>query len=795
MYKVKIFSRAACGLFIAAACAAVALVFFTAPAAAEQTRFWRQSDYEVFERGTAKGTAVGSDGKITLAPKFTTLADAGMAYLWGLVLDSRGNLYAAGGANAKVVRIGAAGQITPVFDSTELSAQALAVDRNDNLYVATAPDGKVYRVTSGGQKTVFFDPQSKYIWDLVMAPDGTIYVATGDAGKIFSVSADGKGELFYSSSETHIRALALDGKGNLLAGTEPSGLVMRIPLANPPASPGGRGATQAPANTAPAARQAYVVYETARREITSLIVDPDGNLYVGAIGEKPRIGPGAPQGQAQNQQQLAAAAAAAAAQAQGLGGNPQAQGQQQATPFQPFPAVTSSAVYRIGADGAPEELWTDRDDLVYSLGLSRNGKLLLGTGNRGAVIQLDGNRIFSRLVETNSGQITALARDTNGKTYLATANPGRIFTLGPEPETEGTFESQPFDARIFSRWGRLSWWGENAARGTEFYVRAGNTSDPENSWSPWSGPYRTPNGTEVQAPAARFVQWKAVLHSGEQGANPAISWVDLAYLPKNMAPRIDAIAVQNPGIRVQMGGGGGQAQASTAAPLRMPVPVQGTQAGPQQARQQQTDSAPSVQRVGPPPQGFSDRGHQAVLWAADDSNDDELIYSVYYRGESERDWKLLREDISQRFYSWDTTSMPDGAYYLKIVASDERANAPGESLSAERESDRFVVDNTAPQIPEIVAEPLTGAGATGVNIRFRARDATSAIVNAQYSLDAGEWTLALPSGGVSDSLEEPYVITLRNVAPGEHTVAVRVYDQYDNLAAAKVTFTVPPARR
>ena len=183
-----------------------------------------------------------------------------------------------------------------------------------------------------------------------------------------------------------------------------------------------------------------------------------------------------------------------------------------------------------------------------------------------------------------------------------------------------------------------------------------------------------------------------------------------------------------------------------------------------------------------------------MLWSADDVNDDDLIYSVYYRGENEKDWKLLRDKITQRFYSWDTTSMPDGAYYLKVVASDEPDNAPGAALTSERESERFVVDNTAPEILGIATEPLNPAS-SGVTVRFRASDATSAIVSAQYSLDAGEWILALPTGGVSDSLEEPYAVTLRDLAPGEHTVTVRAYDQYENVGAGKVTFTIPAARR
>jgi hypothetical protein len=756
------------------------LLAIAIPAVGERTRFWRQSDYENFDRGTAKGTAVGSDGRIMLAPKFAPLADTGLAYLWDLKLDSRGNLYAAGGSNAKVVKVDAAGKTTTVFDSSELLAQALAIDRRDNVYVASSPDGKIYKVTPDGQKSVFFDPQVKYIWALAIGADGTLYAATGENGKIFSVSPDGKGEMFYASSETHIRALALDGKGNLLAGTEPSGLVLRIPLAAPAPVIPARGAV-AQGAAATGGRQAYVLYETTRREITSLLMDASGNLYVGAIGEKTRPPQGAPQGPPQPQ-------AAAAAVQGGAGGG---QGQQPANAFQPFPVVNSSAVYRIAADGSPQEMWSSREDIVYSLGAAADGKLLLGTGNDGAVIQLDQNRVFSQLTKSTTGQVTGLVRGASGKTFVATANPGKVFTLGPEMEAEGTFESQPFDARIFSRWGRLSWWGENTATpagGMELYVRAGNTSDPENNWSPWFGPYRDARGEEVQAPAARFVQWKAVLHGG-RGPAPEISWVDLAYLPKNEPPRVDGIAVQNPGVRVAAAGGGGQGQ--PAVQLRQPPPAVPA-ATPNRPP---TDTAASAQRVEPAPQGFPQKGQQAVLWSADDVNDDELIYSLYYRGENEKDWKLLRDKIAQKFYSWDITSMPDGAYYLKIVASDERSNAAGTALTSERESDRFVVDNTPPDILGIVAEPLTPATASGVTVRFRASDTTSAIVTTQYSLDAGDWTLVLPTGGVSDSPEEPYAITLRDLAPGEHTVAVRAYDQYDNLGAGKVTFTVPAARR
>ncbi len=791
--KMKPAARAR-GLAAALGTLAVALLIlaaWAAPVFAEHTRFWRQSSFEDFDSGTAHGVALRSDGKIVLAPKFAPFADPNLAYLWALRLDSKGNLYAAGGTNAKVLRIDSAGKVTTVFESEELTAQAIALDKNDNLYVATSPDGKVYKVTPNGQKTVFFDPKAKYIWDLALGTDGTLYVATGDAGKIYSVTADGKGGEFYTSTETHIRAILLDGKGNLLAGTEPNGLVLRIPLAAP-AAPAKPASAQGAAGNAPVnTRSAYVIYETAKKEITALLPDSAGNLYVGAIGDKPRGGtPVFPQNGAAPAQQPAAPNVQNGQNVTvtiTAGANPQ-----QPTAFLPFPSLTSSSVYRIAADGSPEEIWTSREDSVYALGLSAGGKLLMGVGNEGSVIELGSDRVFSRLAKTASEQVTGFARAANGKIYVATSNPANVFALGPDLESEGTFESQAFDAHLFSRWGRLTWWGQNAASqnpNVEFYVRAGNTSDPADSWSQWSGPYRDPKGEETQSPASRFVQWKVVLKASKTLA-PEISWVNLAYLPKNVAPYIDGIAIQDPSVRLSSFG-----QGQTPS---VPVQVRMPQAASQQASGIQRTGGETA-RFEAPPQGASQKGFQSVIWSADDANDDDLIYSVYYHGENDKDWKLLKDKIEQKFYSWDTTSMPDGAYYLKIVASDQPSNPPGEALTSERQSERFLVDNTPPQITGLAAEPSNAPGdprgAASATVRFRATDATSAIVKAQYSVDAGEWTLVQPVGDVGDSPDERYEFTLRNLAPGEHTVAVRANDEFDNLAAAEVTCAAPAAKK
>src|SRR5271167_3548557 len=261
-------------------CLLAIAILLPVSALAEHTRYWRQTDFSEFQKGTAKGVAVRSDGKLRPAPKFDSFADPNLAYVWALRLNSHGQLYAAGGSNAQVLRFDDAGKPTTVFQSAELAAQAIAFDGKDNLYIATSPDGKVYKVTPDGQKSIFFDPKAKYIWALALDAQGTLFVGTGDKGEIYAVAPDGKGQLFYQSDERHARSLAFDAKGNLLVGTDPDGLILRIEISH------ATGAKDSQAPPKPGA--AYVVYETDKKEVISLLTDSSGNLYAAAIGEKQR---------------------------------------------------------------------------------------------------------------------------------------------------------------------------------------------------------------------------------------------------------------------------------------------------------------------------------------------------------------------------------------------------------------------------------------------------------------------------------------------------------------------------
>src|SRR5215469_14114136 len=754
--------------------AAVLLTLFLANVAlAEGTRTWEQSKFEDLTKGTATGVAIRSTGGLELAPAFKTLYTAPSTYIWAIASDDAGNIYAASGSPAKVYRITPDGQATTIFEPTELQVQALVVDKSGAVYAGTAPDGKVYKIEHKGSgksesakanasdkskgqvdpnwgSSVYFDPQTKYIWDLALDSAGDLFVATGDRGEIYRVTAKGDHSVFFKSDEAHIRVLAVDSKGNLIAGSDGSGLVYRI-------APSG---------------EAFVLYSAQKKEITALALDEAGNIYAAGVGEK-RAGVGVGPGFAPPASGVGTPATGVTLQP-GVVITPTQPG---VTPMMNFPAPGAGAtggseIYKIAPDGSPTRLWQSREDIVYALAFDPQGRLLAGTGNRGHVFAMRSDDDFTDLLKAGASQVTAFAKAPGGGLYAAGSNLGKVFVLGPGPQSEGTYESDVFDAKVFSRWGRAE---SRTTGNVELFARSGNVDNPDRNWSPWKK-IDTQTG-QTGIPAARFVQWKAVLHSGSPA--PRVDGVTLNYLSKNVAPEIDDIGVQV-GFRYQ--------------PLPKPI-------GPA------VDMSGGISPTGGTQPHFEapvpttrDRDSVGVKWVAHDDNDDQLLYSLYYRGDGETRWLLLKDGLTDKFYSFDASLLPDGGYTFRVVASDAPSHSPGEELTAEKESARVEVDTTPPRIENLTAS----VEGDKIHVSFRAVDGFSVIKRAEYSIEANDWQYVDPTAQISDSKTESYdfraaVPDLEAAANAgakkkgresgagqvEHVIVVRVYDRFDNMSAAK----------
>jgi hypothetical protein len=734
---------------------------------AEGTRTWEQSKFDELTKGTATGVAIQSTGGLELAPTFKTLYATPSTYIWAIAADDSSNVYVAAGAPARVYRITPEGKASIIFEPKELQVQALRAGPGGAIFAATAPDGKVYKLEGqpGGKSksakaestsaaasdnnskpavapswtsSVYFEPGTKYIWDLALDKAGNLYVATGDHGEIFRVTPKGEHSVFFKSDETHIRVLAFDAKENLIAGSDGSGLIYRI-------SPAGDG---------------FVLYSAPKKEITALALDRAGNIYAAAVGEKRGGSSSSGTVAALITMGGSAPLGSSAPQVPGMTITP-APGAPPTTGVFPFPGggvSSGSDVYRVAPDGSPTKLWSSHEDIVYALAFDPQGRLLAGTGNRGHIFAVTGLDDFSDLLKAPASQVTAFAKAPGGGLYAATSNLGKVFVLGPGPESEGTYESDVFDAKLFSRWGRAEFRGGG---NVELDARSGNVDNPDRNWSPWKK-VDLSKDAETGIPAARYAQWKAVLHAGS--AIPIVDSVVLNYLPKNAAPEIEDVTVQV-GVKYLPPAKTSGMSMSTGSDV----------------------SISSSTHYDVSPTSSHDRDSIGVRWNAHDENDDQLVYSLYYRGDGESRWLLLKDDLTDKAYSFDASLLPDGGYTIKVVASDSPSHSPGEALTASKESRRFEVDTTPPRVENLAAVVEGGQ----IHVTFLAGDGFSPIKRAEYSVDAGDWTYVEPVGQLSDAKTENYDFKVTpeaakdGVASTEHVVVVRVYDRYDNMGAAK----------
>ncbi len=710
-------------------------------AVAQGTRLWTQTRFDEFEKGTPKGVAVRSDGMLEAGPESKQIEVTPSTYVWSIAADSAGNAYVATGSPATVLRVSPDGKSTKLFSSKDLTVQAVRVAKDGSVFAATLPSGKVYKLPAGAsdldesKAEVVFDPaqteeKPKYIWDLAFDSEGRLYIATGGPAAVYRVNIASNGakpSLFFKSDEQHIRTMAFDKAGNLIVGSDGSGLVYRV-------DSNGKG---------------YVIYDAPKREITSLAIADNGTIYASAVGGKGQTTlPPLP--------------------VQGIPSVTATISLIQPGSVQAFNGNTvipdGSEVYQIPPQGAPHKIWSDHDDIVYALHWTPQG-LLAATGNRGRIYRIHDDGQYADIAHLEASQAVGFADSPQGL-FVGTANTGKVYLLSHGQAAEGTYLSDVFDAGAFSQWGRAE--VDSASQNYELYARAGNIENPERAWSEWKKV--TPNNGPLGLDKSRFVQWKVVLRPGA-----TVCAVGINYLPVNIAPTIDEMVVV-PGARVNAPPAQGQQPQSMAINFNAP-PNPGLQFNAEPGRE--------------PLSGIKDKSAVTARWAAHDDNGDELIYSVYYRGDTETNWQLLKDKVNERYYTFDATALPDGAYRLKVIASDAPSHNPGEALTTERVSDRFVIDTTPPVLSAVEGRMENGR----IHVTLTATDSATPIGHAEYSVDAGPWQYVEPVGKLSDSLTEHYDFeaplnppppgAAPPVNPTEHVITVRVYDRYENAAAAK----------
>lgn len=697
---------------------------FASVAFGVNTSLWKQQSHSDFEEADAKDLALTSTGDVMLSSTVDAFTKLKESQVWALVEDSAGNLYAGTGNEGKIYKIGVDGDTAELYyNSPEVTIYSLAIGPDDALYAGTGPDGLIYKITDGTTPpTTLLNEGDKYVWALKFDEDGNLYAATGTDGKIYKITPEGETNVLFDAEEKNIMTLLQHEKG-FYAGSSDNGIIYDI------AADG----------------SAKVIYQAKEKEVRALEMDTAGNLYAAVVTAEP---------------------AEPSRGRRGSNGPP--------TPSVPpppggmGPQENRSNIYKIRPDGTTVSVWSSPEPLILAIVLESDSQILAGTGNDGKLYRV--NLTTGDYVEagkSSADQVVAIHQknvDGTLKTLVATGNPGKLFNLTATYVEEGSLESTVHDTGSLSRWGKLSWEAETAeGTAVAFSTRTGNTKKPDDTWSDWSEDLTTAEGSQIPNGDGQFIQWRAKLTTTDTAHTPILKRVTLASVQTNIEPRVSSIEIDDGS------GSGNQEKGRRGGGSNLPPP--GMRGG---------DGGGSGNAGDAPSKTWK------VSWSVADPNDDTLQYTLYYKAVDEDNWRLLKKELAKDNYEWDITTVPDGRYTLKVVATDKLSNPVGWAKSAEKVSMPVRVDNTHPVMGDIQVTP-NGDGT--YRIACEVTDTNTSLHKAVYKIDSDEhWHVIFPDDGIFDSKTEQLLLETGELAEGGHTIIIKVTDTAQNTAIGRASF-------
>ncbi|MHC4364882.1 MAG: hypothetical protein ACYSTJ_05385 [Planctomycetota bacterium] len=562
-------------------------------------------------------------------------------------------------------------------------------------------------------QTLFEPNDAKYIFAITLDDAGDIYLATGPEGKVYKLNSFGKDPSVLYDSRDKNILSLVSRDGFIYAGGDDRGLVYKIN---------------------PRDNTAAVLYDSDQPEITALLFARAGDLYAAATSAKitekhPRPArelsmPGRPETQAQplktpdSAQNLLQLNIANTSQ-----NDDDKAAQMQAAPPKPPKPTDASYIYKITKDGYVTNVFSET--AVFFCLAAHQQKLLLGTGNTGKTFTIDLDSEQHALIheDDQASQVTTIAV-AQDDIYLGTANPPKLIKLAQTFAQEGTYTSDLIDAGQPAKWGKLQIEADIPQTCTVMLAsRSGNVKDINDpTFSAWTDPAEVTGPVQLRCPPGRFCQYKLLLKSRDGKETPIVRAIAVASTVPNLAPKVESV---------------------------------------------------SANRLAEP----GKTGIFKIGYNAKDDNADKLIYKIDFRKIPRTNWIQVEDELEQDTFEWDTKTVEDGRYEIRVTASDRRANTPESALTASRISEPIVVDNTGPVIESVRINTAKNT----VTLKLQVSDQLSAIGKVDYTVDSNaDFITAMPEDLVYDTMQENFTIIIEQLDAGDHIIAVRVTDDVAN---------------
>lgn len=595
------------------------------------------------------------------------------------------------------------------------------------LYVGTA-SGRIYAMEAGAEPKLAFETGQLVVTSLA-ATRTHLYAGTIPDGRTFRMDATGNWEEFRKLPARYVWQLAV-WRGEVYAACGLPGSVVRLTGGDAPEPVGDVGAEHA---LSLAADAAGLVAGTAMpgRLVRlpsrggSQVLHDFRDLEVRAVVARQDGLWVAANWTPRSPDQLIALARSA------QGGEPQA-----APPADPKPAT---AIWRIGPRSV-EEILRLPDSVINAIAPAPDG-VFVASNNSARVYRVRADRTSDLELDLPARQAAGLVSEGERLAAVTLGDRGHVARLTGRPAASGMFLSAVQDTGFISQWGSVKVVSSGAV---SIRFRSGLVADPREGWSAWSPPIRE-FPASIPVPRGRYLQFEIRLEE----ATAVVREVEIAYRNLNQHPRLMELQIRD---------------------IPMMIPPEMPQQKPDIVRRPLDIHTP----------------YREIQWQAADPDGDTLAFRLFVRAVGSNVWLPLLggEPTSGTAARWDTQTVPDGRYVLRVVATDAESNPAGEALEASIESAPFVVDNGKP----VVTLSHTGGG----KFRGEARDEWSRIVRFDYRVDGSEWTAVACADGIYDSQQEQveFAVDLSRLSKGPHVLMLRAVDAMQNVGTAWEPFEV-----
>ena len=726
------------------------LLLVAYPAWAVTSRVHRHSGASELQRGDVNDVIISSRGTLRLARSADVLLkDLDQAWSINAIVSTGGALYLGTSPNGGIYRY-AYGQLTPLYPTEQNPSPsedptgefnnehvfAMTTDVSNRLLAGiSGAQCKLVRFSeAGGMETLFEPEHARYIFALETDEAGNIYMATGPEGRIYRLDSLGRtSQLVYEGRDKNILSLQWGDDGFLYAGADGRGLIYRLN---------------------PRDGSAQVVYDSEQPEISALLLGApslEEPRYLYACGTSAQLvetekeyaeqtpPPGRPEqqdsGPAEPEPMDEGGKSLKIAHTQRSEAERERAPVRSSSTRRKGRPSSASSLYRVDRKGYVTEVVNE--NAVFFCLTQMDDTLLVGTGNSGRLLSVDVSLEQKTVVyeDPQASQITTLAL-AQDDLYLGTANPAKLVKLSSAYAPEGTYLSSLVDAGQPAHWGKLQIDADiPAGCSIRMSCRSGNVEDVNDpTFTAWTEPVEVDGPVPLGCPLGRFCQYRLVLHTDDPGQTPVVREVAVASSIPNLAPVVQSVDVD--------------AVESTTRPGRL-----------------------------------------KIRFNVVDRNDDELRFNIGFRPIGRSDWMILKKDLEEEDYEWDSRTVADGRYEFRVVAHDQRSNPAQEALTGSRVSDAVVVDNTGPVIRGHFMEAHHGVTTLGLLVT----DELTVISRLDFTVDGSlEWRNAVPDDLVYDTTSENFTLEVSDLERGEHIITVRVRDDMNNTTYRSFDVTLTP---